>query len=93
MSETGGQQGGTSFEHLHERARDLIDTGALPRKEPRALYGGFGGSDHHCTLCGSPITAKEVEYELEFAPEQGQRQLIVRFHLPCHAIWDYERKR
>jgi hypothetical protein len=84
------------FERLHLRARELICTGVLPSAAPDALFGGFG-SKYVCALCGAPIRPTEVEYELEYravgaASGSSSRQLV-RFHLPCHAIWDYERAR
>lgn len=84
------------FEQLHRRARELISTGLLPGAAPHAMFGGFG-SGAVCALCGTPILAAEVEYELEYravgvASDPSPRRLI-RFHLACHAIWDYERAR
>jgi hypothetical protein len=93
MAENEGGYRGTSHERLHERARELINTGALPRQDTGPLYAGYGGAGHHCELCRSPITSKEVEYELEFGTSTVKSlRKIIRFHLACHAIWDYERK-
>ncbi len=81
-----------AYEALHERARQLIAAGLLPMTDPARLYGGYG-SNHECQLCAAPITAKEVEFELEFATsDSASPKSILRFHLACHAIWDYERK-
>jgi hypothetical protein len=94
MTAEGVSGGGTSRERLHERARQLIASGVLPRNQPHRLYGGFGGPGRTCQLCEEAVTEKEVEYELEFAtdgPPPSRR--IVLLHLTCHAIWDYERKR
>ena len=46
-------------------------------------------------LCGVPILPTELEYALEYRGVDAERaspsQQLIRFHLPCHAIWDYER--
>jgi hypothetical protein len=85
---------GVSYEVLHQRARELIDAGALPVGDPCYMYGGWG-IGRNCELCGAPVTSKEIEYELEFetANEQPTRKFLLCLHLGCHAIWDYERKR
>jgi hypothetical protein len=84
------------FGQLHLRARELISTGVLPRAAPDKLFGGFG-SKSACALCGAPILPTEVEYELEYravgAAGDSSSRRHMRFHLPCHAIWDYERVR
>lgn len=86
--------GGMSYEVLHQRARELIDSGVLPAGDPRYVYGGYG-IGRSCQLCGATITNREVEYELEFvaANEYPTKKFLVCLHLGCHAVWDYERKR
>lgn len=84
------------FEQLHLRARELIAAGVLPSTAPDAMFGGFG-SEFVCALCGAPILPAEVLYELEYravgAATHPSSRRLVRFHLACHAIWDYERVR
>jgi len=84
------------FERLHLRARELISSGVLPRAAPDKLFGGLG-SKSACALCGASIIPSEVEYELEYpavgAASGSSSRRQIRFHLPCHAIWDYERLR
>jgi hypothetical protein len=82
---------GPSYERLHERARELIAAGLLPRHHLGMLYAGYG-SGRPCQLCEVAINDKEVEYELEFQTDIGSPKNLVHFHLACHAIWDYERK-
>ena len=83
--------GGLHYERLHRRAQELLSTGALPRKGPTRIFGGFG-SCFTCALCGAPILQSEVEYELLFESADDEN-LAYRFHLRCHQIWDYERHR
>ena len=84
------------FERLHRRARELISTGVLPSAAPDKLFGG-PGSRSACALCGVPILLTEVEYELEYravdAARDSSSPRLIRFHLPCYAIWAYERVR
>jgi len=80
--------GAMRFSNLHERARELLDTGALPREPAERTFAGYGDGTA-CLLCSSPIGPGEVEYELEFGREDKR---IVDLHLACHAIWEYERQ-
>jgi hypothetical protein len=86
--------GRLSYELLHQRAREFLTAGVLPRDDPRQTYGGYG-TGRHCQLCEAPITAQEVEYELEFETgnEHPADKFLVCLHLGCHAIWEYERRR
>jgi hypothetical protein len=82
------------FDVLHERAREGLRTDKLPRAKPTVLYGGYG-SQYMCALCEAPIVTSQVEYELLFREgyETGRAQVTIHFHLPCHAIYEYERAR
>jgi hypothetical protein len=80
--------GAMRFSNLHERARELLHTGALPREPAQRTFAGYGDGTA-CLLCSSPIGPGEVEYELEFGREDKR---IVDLHLACHAIWEYERQ-
>lgn len=68
---------------LRLRAINRIDTGELPPCGDVTLLGARG-SGAACALCDSPITALEVEYEVEIAGRRGSRW---RFHIRCHAVW------
>jgi hypothetical protein len=85
-----------ALEQLHLRARELISTGVLPTTAPDAMFGGLG-SESVCALCSAPILPAEVTYELEYravsAVTHSSSRRLVRFHLACRAIWDYERVR
>lgn len=94
MADNNDPERGVSYEVLHERARSLLANGDLPRQNCTRLYAGYG-SDRMCQLCARAITSRDVEYELEFAfsAAGSTKTRLVWFHLACHAIWDYERKR
>jgi hypothetical protein len=64
-------------------ARYRLDVGQLPPCEPITLLGAVG-SGAPCALCDSPITPREVEYEVEVASRRGSSW---RFHIRCHAAW------
>ena len=72
---------------LHERAKELLQRGALPREPAQRIFAGYGHGSP-CLLCSTPIAPGEIEYELEF----GRERQIVCLHLACHAIWEYERQ-
>ncbi len=94
MADDSAPDRGMSYDVLHARARELISKGDLPREGSNRLYAGYG-SNRSCQLCAIPISGKEIEYELEFqgSVAQPSRTRLVWFHLGCHAIWEYERKR
>ena len=70
---------------LRLRARQEIEKGRLPGSTALSLWGGRG-SGQACTVCGDPIEADQVEYEI--ADACGGE--VFRFHLPCHAAWQFE---
>ncbi len=93
MADDDDPSGPSSFQVLHDRARELVKTGYLPRSAPDNVYGGYG-TDRSCQLCGLLIRQTEIEYELEFmtSVDGSSHKRVVWFHLACHAIWEYERK-
>jgi hypothetical protein len=72
---------------LHHTAREGLATGRLPRLHSQCIWGGYGRGDI-CSLCGEPIRASEVEFEL--AERAAGTGTALRFHITCHAIWQLE---
>jgi hypothetical protein len=72
-----------AFPDLRLLARTRIDSGQLPPCEHVTLLGS-PGNGATCSLCDSPITSGQVEYDVEIA---GRRGSCWRFHIGCHAIW------
>jgi hypothetical protein len=70
---------------LRRRAREEIQKGRLPDSAPASIWGGRG-SGLPCAVCGDPILPNQVEYEI--SESSGVDSL--RFHLPCHAVWQLE---
>jgi len=74
-------------QYLHRTARERLASGALPRVQSDSIWGGYG-QGNACSLCGEPIRSTEVEFELPpLAQHSGG---ILRFHIPCHEIWQAE---
>jgi len=71
---------------LRLEARRRIALGRLPRVVQHYLWAG-PGEGRPCSLCDRPITAGQIEYELEspLIPET-----TVRFHRICHQAWELE---
>ena len=65
---------------LRRRAREMVDAGALPTVEPRAIFGGHGDG-RNCSLCGCVVESSEVEFEFDLGGA------TYRFHQSCHAAW------
>lgn len=73
---------------LRRTTREKLALGGLPTAAPQrlAVVAGRGAA---CALCGQPISAPDLEYELHFAGGIVPR----RFHSTCHTIWDTERRK
>jgi hypothetical protein len=75
---------------LHERVREALQAGELPRQRPDNTWAGPGvGAD--CTICRAPVTPTEMEYELEFVrggDEPGRDRYHVHIH--CFLAWSAE---
>ena len=76
---------------IRQRARQILQAGILPHRDPDRTWGG-AGVGVPCTLCSEPISPKQMEYELQFARD-GATPELDRFHLHlrCFAAWEMER--
>jgi hypothetical protein len=43
-------------------------------------------------MCGNPVNADEIEYELEFAQEADTGRINCHVHGLCFAAWELERR-
>jgi len=68
-------------QHLADKIREKLMTGALPRAEPIKTWAGYG-SGRDCAACGAPILPAQVEHEIEM-PDLVKWQL----HWGCHGLW------
>ena len=60
----------------------------LPYQEPLRTWAGHG-TGALCNLCGTPIVAQDIEYEVELvspAASGGLRGL--HFHFNCYRVWE-----
>lgn len=72
---------------LQRAARERLASGALPRVKSDSIWGGYGRGKL-CSLCGEAIRSTQVEFEV---PESGgEGAAALRFHIPCHEIWQIE---
>ena len=78
-------------ERLRDRAQERLRNGDLPLGHDVHTWGGRG-SGFKCLVCDGPILESDVEFEVEIEkPLVSGGAKSARFHLKCHAIWDYER--
>jgi hypothetical protein len=75
-----------------EKARAVIEMGKLPNRHPDRMWGGRG-EGARCTICDTPVTQEEIEFEIEFATD-GADGLVDRHrvHGPCLIAWEAERR-
>jgi hypothetical protein len=76
---------------LREKARELIQAGALPNRRPDRTWGG-PGSGADCSICRAPVGRDEVEFEIEFDRNgDGPGPSNHHVHLRCFAAWEVAR--
>ena len=68
---------------LKRIAVQRIEQRSLPSHVPKTIWAGQG-SGEPCSLCDRRIDKTETEYELA-VPHAGA-EVLVRFHLRCHAL-------
>ena len=64
-----------------EKKDDSVELRNLPPAGRGRIYGGRGQGSV-CALCGSPIDASQIEYEVEWDSAEGLRRS--NFHLACY---------
>jgi hypothetical protein len=76
---------------LHEQARAAIRSGKLAARRPYRTWGG-PGIGAACSVCGRPVTADELEVEIQCV-RGGSDPCLDRFqvHVRCFAEWELER--
>ncbi len=57
----------------------------LPYQEPLRTWAGRG-TGVRCNVCGMPIEARDIEYEVELAAAGRPRGL--HFHFNCYQVWE-----
>ena len=65
---------------MSTRTREMA---TLAYRQPERIWAG-SGSGAMCSLCGSPIQAHEIEYEIALPSTER----ILRFHFLCHRRWE-----
>lgn len=76
---------------LRAWAREAVKTGKLPDRPPERIWGG-PGSGAPCAMCGKTVANEDVEFELQFASDQGPGAANCHVHARCFAAWELERR-
>jgi len=72
---------------------EAIRSGKLPGRSPERTWAGRG-CGASCMICGEPISADELEYELEFASGADSKQREDHhIHIACFWAWETERQK
>ena len=76
---------------LRQHAREALQTGRLPRRQPDRTWGG-PGVGAPCAVCNQPVSRDEMEFEIQFE-HGGATPGLDKFHvhLRCFAAWEMER--
>ena len=74
---------------LHERARDAMSSGKVPKRRPDRMWGGPGDGTE-CSICRRPVKRDELGLELEFMA--GAADVVQHHvHIHCFKAWESER--
>jgi hypothetical protein len=68
---------------VRTRIRELIKASLVPCDEPNKVWASRG-TGTHCLACGEPITAADVEYEVDLD------HTSFRVHRLCFIVWREE---
>ena len=76
---------------LRQQAKAALEAGKMPSRSPDRTWGG-PGVGAPCSVCGKPVRADELEFEIQFARD-GDNPGLDKFHvhLRCFAAWEFER--
>jgi len=78
---------------LRNLVRQALAAGTIPNRRPDRTWGrpGVGAP---CSICGDPVPATEMEYEVQFARD-GKNPGLDNFHVHTRgaAVWELERCR
>jgi hypothetical protein len=66
-----------------------LETGSLPPDTGQRIFGSRGDGTR-CACCDQPITASEVQYDMDSSSEDGEVPLTVSMHLTCYEVWVQE---
>jgi hypothetical protein len=78
-------------ERIRALARQVLQAGTLPRRDPDRTWGGRGAG-LACIVCGELIPVTDTEYELQFSAGSTPPRLDrFHLHLRCFSAWEMER--
>jgi hypothetical protein len=81
----------TDERSLQKKAREAIQAGKLPNRQPESVWAGQG-CGACCTVCGESLKRDELEYELEYAhAHHGADANIFHVHIKCFTAVERER--
>jgi hypothetical protein len=73
-----------------EKAREAIQGGKLPSRDPDRMWGG-PGTGANCAICNAPVKPDDIEFEIAFDRHgDGAGLLTYRFHNQCFVAWQFE---
>jgi hypothetical protein len=75
---------------VRDRVLEAIRTGKVPARSAERTWAGRG-CGASCAICGRPINADELEYELEFVTDDhGKQRTDYHVHGGCFWAWESE---
>jgi hypothetical protein len=75
------------------KAFGAMPIGKLPDRRPDRTWGGHGNGKDSCQICGKPLNAEDITFDLEYDGEAGDAHpACYSVHLQCFNAWDIERE-
>ena len=75
---------------LREKARQALYSGRVSARPPVHTWGGHGVGAL-CSVCTLPITADQLEFEIESSRGDALGLDAFRVHIRWFAAWEFER--
>ena len=76
---------------LREKAREALYSRRMPTRHPDRTWGG-PGVGAPCSVCTLPVTADQMEFEIQFSRNGDNPGFdVFHVHIRCFAAWEFER--
>ncbi len=78
-----------SKRQVHTSVGNRLECGSLPPDTGQRIFGSRGDGSR-CACCDQPITASDVQYDMDSSSEDGAASGTISMHLQCYEVWVQE---